>query len=125
MLCDQPCTRLPPVLVAAAYSRSVPTAVDGWTPNSRINNGVISEPPPTPVIPTSRPTPKPEATYRGSITDTDRTSACRPSQRFLQLFPLGWKQLSRRFDHVRRMNLPVTTIGRPGKRMFLASVAVR
>jgi hypothetical protein len=31
-------------------------------PNSRINNGVISEPPPTPVIPTSRPTPNPDAT---------------------------------------------------------------
>ncbi len=33
----------------------------GWMPNSRINNGVISEPPPTPVMPTKRPTPKPEA----------------------------------------------------------------
>ncbi len=55
------CTMLPPVLVAAAYSRSVPTAVEGWMPNSRINNGVISEPPPTPVMPTKRPTPKPDA----------------------------------------------------------------
>src|SRR5258708_9787428 len=52
-------------------------------PNKRISSGVISEPPPTPVMPTRRPTPKPEATYRGSITDADRALARWPSQRFL------------------------------------------
>jgi hypothetical protein len=30
-------------------------------PNSRMSSGVISEPPPTPVIPTSTPTTKPES----------------------------------------------------------------
>ncbi len=62
MLRAHPCTTPPPALVAAAYSRSVPTAVAGCTPNSRISKGVISEPPPTPVMPTSKPTLKPEAT---------------------------------------------------------------
>ena len=28
----------------------MPTAVAGWKPNSRTKSGVISEPPPTPVI---------------------------------------------------------------------------
>jgi hypothetical protein len=37
-------------------------------PNSKINNGVINDPPPTPVMPTSNPTPKPESEYNGSIT---------------------------------------------------------
>jgi hypothetical protein len=37
-------------------------------PNSKINNGVINDPPPTPVMPTSNPTPKPESEKNGSIT---------------------------------------------------------
>src|SRR5215471_21612257 len=36
-------------------------------PNSKINNGVMSDPPPMPVMPTRRPTPKPESEYSGSI----------------------------------------------------------
>jgi len=32
-----------------------------------ISNGVISDPPPTPVMPTRTPTPKPESEYGGSI----------------------------------------------------------
>ncbi|MNR66576.1 hypothetical protein D3C85_1901380 [compost metagenome] len=45
----------------AAYSRSVPTAVAGLIPNqSRI--GVINEPPPTPVMPTMKPTTSPATT---------------------------------------------------------------
>src|SRR5215471_9025253 len=36
-------------------------------PNSRINSGVISDPPPIPVMPIRKPTPKPETEYRGSI----------------------------------------------------------
>jgi hypothetical protein len=42
----------PPALVIAAYNRSVPTAVAGGMPNPSTSNGVISEPPPTPVSPT-------------------------------------------------------------------------
>ena len=62
MVRAQPWTTTPPLLVAAAYNRSVPTAVDGCTPNNKIRIGVISDPPPTPVRPTRRPTLKPEAT---------------------------------------------------------------
>ncbi|MNE19631.1 hypothetical protein D3C80_1127190 [compost metagenome] len=51
-------TQTPLALVMAAYSRSVPTAVAGLMPNhSRM--GVISEPPPTPVMPTMNPTTSP------------------------------------------------------------------
>jgi hypothetical protein len=53
---------VPTVLVDAAKRRSVPTAVAGCTPNSKISNGVINEPPPTPVMPTSKPTQKPDRT---------------------------------------------------------------
>ena len=63
----RPCTNVPTVFVAEAYSRSVPTAVAGWTPNSSTRIGVISEPPPTPVWPTSRPTKNPESMNRGSM----------------------------------------------------------
>jgi len=62
-----PWTRLPPVLVAAAKSKSVPTAVAGWTPNNRMSSGVMSDPPPTPVIPTNRPPTNPQTEYSGSI----------------------------------------------------------
>jgi hypothetical protein len=50
----------------------VPTAVAGWIPNSRIRSGVMSEPPPTPVMPTRRPTPNPDSEYSGSITSIER-----------------------------------------------------
>jgi hypothetical protein len=46
--------------VIAANARSVPTAVVGATPKRMVNRGVISDPPPTPVIPTKRPTSAPE-----------------------------------------------------------------
>src|SRR5690348_3337744 len=46
---------------------SEPIAVVGAVPNSRIRIGVISEPPPMPVIPTRRPMPSPAATSTGSI----------------------------------------------------------
>ena len=55
-----PCTSVPTDFVAEAYSRSVPTAVAGWMPNSSTSSGVISEPPPVPVWPTRRPTRKPD-----------------------------------------------------------------
>jgi hypothetical protein len=54
------CTQPPTILVNAAYSRSVPTAVAGAMPNSNTNSGVIREPPPTPVAPTISPTQKPD-----------------------------------------------------------------
>jgi hypothetical protein len=54
-------------LVTAAYARSVPIAVTGFTPNTRISSGVISEPPPMPVIPTKMPTPSPNRMMSGSI----------------------------------------------------------
>jgi hypothetical protein len=39
----------------------------GAKPNKKTNNGVISEPPPTPVKPTNTPTSKPETIYPNSI----------------------------------------------------------
>jgi hypothetical protein len=53
---------VPPILVKAANSRSVPMARWGLTPKKKISTGVISEPPPTPVSPTMRPTAKPAKT---------------------------------------------------------------
>src|SRR3954454_386638 len=46
---------------------SVPIAVVGWIPKIRISSGVISEPPPMPVIPTSTPMPNPKRTIAGSM----------------------------------------------------------
>jgi hypothetical protein len=46
---------------------SVPIAVTGLTPKSRISSGVISVPPPMPVMPTIAPIPKPKITIAGSI----------------------------------------------------------
>src|SRR5690349_7943416 len=46
---------------------SVPIAVVGWMPKMRISSGVISEPPPMPVMPTSTPMPNPKRTIAGSI----------------------------------------------------------
>src|SRR4029077_7131530 len=46
---------------------SVPIAVVGWMPKIRISSGVIREPPPMPVMPTSTPMPKPKRTIAGSI----------------------------------------------------------
>src|SRR3546814_9036258 len=64
-----PCTQPPKILVIAANQRSVPTAVCGEMPNSITMIGVISAPPPTPVRPTSVPTPKPAiALIQSSVT---------------------------------------------------------
>src|ERR1700710_1233554 len=46
---------------------SVPIAVVGWMPKIRISSGVISEPPPIPVMPTSTPIPNPKRTIAGSM----------------------------------------------------------
>src|SRR5579859_4984732 len=56
-----PCTSVPTDFVADAYSRSVPTAAAGCTPKSSTSSGVISEPPPVPVCPTSNPTRNPDS----------------------------------------------------------------
>ncbi len=61
------CRQPPTVFVTAPYARSVPTAVTGFTPTTMIRRGVISEPPPMPVRPTSAPTPRPKMTIIGSI----------------------------------------------------------
>jgi hypothetical protein len=50
---------MPPNLVPAANSKSVPTAKAGLMPKPKISSGVMSEPPPTPVRPTMKPTTKP------------------------------------------------------------------
>jgi hypothetical protein len=42
--------------MTTAATRSDEMAVDGFTENRRINMGVMSAPPPAPVIPTRRPT---------------------------------------------------------------------
>src|SRR5690242_12331760 len=46
---------------------SVPIAVVGEVPKIRIRSGVIRDPPPMPVMPTSRPMKNPKRTIAGSI----------------------------------------------------------
>src|SRR5918994_609071 len=53
---------------------SVPIAVTGWIPKTRINRGVIKEPPPMPVRPTRKPTPKPNKTIIGSTDEVGGTT---------------------------------------------------
>src|ERR671916_594775 len=50
-----------------AKTMSVPTAVGAETPITAIRNGVIREPPPTPVRPTRKPTRSPKRVGEGSI----------------------------------------------------------
>ena len=54
------CAAVPKPLVMAAKAKSVPTAVVGATPKIMVSSGVMSDPPPTPVMPTKRPTNAPE-----------------------------------------------------------------
>jgi hypothetical protein len=61
-----PWTTTPTTLVKDAKRRTVPTAVAGCTPNSKMSIGVMSDPPPIPVIPTRTPTKNPDSTYKGS-----------------------------------------------------------
>src|SRR4051794_25354953 len=53
---------------------SVPIAVVGWIPKMRISSGVISEPPPMPVMPTRTPMPNPKRTIAGSIVRSCRSA---------------------------------------------------
>ena len=59
----------PPILVKAANSRSVPMARCGFMRKKKISKGVISEPPPTPVSPTTKPTKKPAKMKANSCMD--------------------------------------------------------
>jgi len=56
---DARCTTVPAVLEIAAAARSVPTATGAGMPNPPIRIGVMTEPAPTPVSPTIRPTESP------------------------------------------------------------------
>ena len=60
------CTALT-VLNAAPCAMSVPIAVVGGTPKRKTRSGVISDPPPIPVIPTSSPVRRPRTVYFQSI----------------------------------------------------------
>src|SRR6266496_1051819 len=102
----KPCTRLPPVLVAAANSKSVPTAVAGWTPNNRMSSGVMSDPPPTQVIPTNRPPTNPQTEYSGSI-------ACMAGFRLLVM-----ARRERRHRRTRKINLKTAKAPAPGSTLF-------
>src|SRR5215213_1500767 len=77
----------------APYVRSVPTAVTGLTPKTTIRSGVMSEPPPIPVRPTSMPTPNPKRTMNGSI--RERTLAVQPALRLVQFRPAAVASLRR------------------------------
>src|ERR1700709_1909364 len=54
---------------------SVPIAVVGWIPKIRISSGVISEPPPIPVIPTMMPSPNPKRSIAGAMVSCDALAA--------------------------------------------------
>src|SRR5215217_5012141 len=60
------CWNEPVSLVRVAKVRSVPTAVGAGTPTTPTRKGVISEPPPTPVRPTRKPTSRPNSAGAGS-----------------------------------------------------------
>src|SRR5439155_4502987 len=60
-------TKAPIGRITTAATRSLEIAVDGVTPNSRISIGVISAPPPAPVIPTSSPMIAAPRTMYGSM----------------------------------------------------------
>ena len=62
------CWKDPVSLVRVAKVRSVPTAVGAGTPTTVTRKGVMSEPPPTPVRPTRKPTSSPKSAGAGSIT---------------------------------------------------------
>src|SRR5919198_2354307 len=58
---------------------SDPTAVTGAVPTNRIRSGVINEPPPMPVIPTRKPTPRPKRMTTGSTLVLGSGGARRPA----------------------------------------------
>src|SRR3954452_5841465 len=64
---------------------SVPIAVVGLIPKSRTRSGVIREPPPMPVMPTRKPTPRPKKMIAGSMCQSGEAAFGR--SRFSTLFP--------------------------------------
>jgi len=50
------CTTAPTGRISTAATRSLEMALGAFTPKSKISIGVISAPPPAPVMPTSNPT---------------------------------------------------------------------
>ena len=80
------CWAAPNDLKIAPWTMSVPIAIDGLKPNSSTSSGVISEPPPMPVIPTSRPTRSPA---RESFQSMSAPVAERPATRRGQDRPPG------------------------------------
>src|SRR6478752_3348684 len=60
------CTLAPIGRISTAATRSLEIAADGLTPNRRISIGVISAPPPAPVIPTRKPITALPRTMNGS-----------------------------------------------------------
>src|SRR5271169_915947 len=68
------CTAAPNGRITTAATRSLEIAADGVTPNSRISIGVISAPPPAPVIPTRNPiTALPRTMYGSTCIATPET----------------------------------------------------
>ena len=63
------CTSAPMGRMTTAATRSLEMAVDGLIPKIRISMGVISAPPPAPVMPTRKPTTALPRTMYGSMVD--------------------------------------------------------
>ena len=71
------CTAAPIGRITTAATRSLEIAVEGCTPKSRISIGVISAPPPAPVMPTSNPTIALPSTMYGSTLIGPRPYSCK------------------------------------------------
>ena len=69
-----------PGRITTAATRSLEIACEGVTPNSRISIGVISAPPPAPVMPTRKPTTALPSTMYGSMCMNARSSRVHPSR---------------------------------------------
>src|SRR5215211_1914422 len=100
---------------------SVPTAVTGWIPNSRIRRGVIRDPPPIPVMPMSSPIPNPKMTIIGSM-NRDSVAPSGPFQPF-GLFQSSWsrdgaRQGSNRLFPPLRVGNDLTSALHPGVRVL-------
>src|SRR3954447_26726417 len=86
---------------------SVPIAVVGLIPKRRTSRGVIRDPPPIPVIPTRKPTPKPKKMMAGSIVLVTGATGL-DEGRFSSLFPFMTERVLKESGHhspVRRFPL--------------------
>ena len=78
----------------------MPIATTGWTPAKMISSGVISEPPPMPVMPIRTPTPRPKTMTSGSDhrpTCSPHSTLSVPAQRPSRPLP-GWVQGAQPID---------------------------